>query len=176
MAAHGRRPDERFRANFNGVEPKTDASACLFNGGMLERAFMTRPHDAGMEAPKANRERRMPLLSKAEASGLTVLDSPTRRSGPNRPRRTHQLASIGPTARQHLKAPGTPRVRLLMSVAEAERLADLLSARIPAKDEQRLLDQLWLRTVLIEQRRRVRRDERAAFVIRADRMLKAFDL
>src|ERR1039457_1251253 len=110
---------------------------------------MTRPHDAGMGVPKANRERRMPLLSKAEASGLAVLDPPTRRSRPNRSRQIHQLVSDGPTPEQHIDEPGSPQVRLLMSVADAQGLADLLSAQIPAKDEQRLLDQLWLRTVLI---------------------------
>jgi hypothetical protein len=137
---------------------------------------MPQSHDAGMEVPKANRERRMPLLSKAEAPDLAVLDSPIRHSDPDRPERTHLLTSIGPAAGQRLNEPETPRVRLLMSVIDAEGLADLLSSRIPAKDEQRLLDQLWLRTVLIEQRRRIRREERVAFTIRADRMLKVFDL
>lgn len=66
-------------------------------------------------------------------------------------------------------------MRLLMSVADAERLADLLSAQIPAKDEQCLLDQLWLRTILIEQQRRIRRAERTDFRIRADRLLEALD-
>jgi hypothetical protein len=136
---------------------------------------MPRPHDAGMGVPKANREKRMPLLSKAEASGLAVLDLPTRRSKPNRSRQTQQLASSGPTPGQHLDEPGSPRVRLLMHVADAERLADLLSAQIPAEDEQRLLDQLWLRTVLIEQWRRSRVAERSAFELRADQVLTALD-
>ena len=136
---------------------------------------MTRQHDAGIQAKEANRKRRMPLLLKAEASGLAVLDPPTRRSKPKRSRQTHQLASTGPTPRQHLDESGSPRVRLLMSVADAEELADLLSAQITAKDEQYLLDQLWLRTVLIEQWRRVRIVDRRAFEERADRVLGALD-
>ena len=136
---------------------------------------MMQPHDAGMGLPKANRKRRMPLLSIAEASGLVVLDPPIRRNDPDRPEQTHQLTSVGPTTGQHLNEPGTPRVRLLMSVAEAEGLADLLSARIPSKDEQRLLDQLWLRTVLVEQWRRSRIAERPAFELRADQVLAALD-
>jgi hypothetical protein len=62
-----------------------------------------------------------------------------------------------------------------MSVADAQALADLLSAQTPARSEQRLLDQLWLRTVLIEQHRRIRRTERIGFRIRADRLLEALD-
>jgi hypothetical protein len=62
-----------------------------------------------------------------------------------------------------------------MSVADAQALADLLSARISSRSEQRLLDQLWLRTVLIEQHRRVRCIERIDFGLRADRLLEALD-
>ncbi|HYM46323.1 MAG TPA: hypothetical protein VES65_09235 [Solirubrobacteraceae bacterium] len=61
-----------------------------------------------------------------------------------------------------------------MSMTDAQLLADLLSPP-SASDEQRLLDQLWLRTVFAEQRRRVRYDERTAFEIRADRLLEALD-
>lgn len=62
-----------------------------------------------------------------------------------------------------------------MSVADAQALADLLATQIPATSEQRLLDQLWLRTVLIEQYRRARRTERITFGTRADRLLEALD-
>lgn len=136
---------------------------------------MTRPHDAGMEAPKANRERLVPLLLKTEASGLAALDPPTRRSKTNRSHQTHQLASTGATSGQHLSEPKSPGVHLSMSVADAEGLADLLSAQIPSEDEQRLLDQLWLRTVLIEQWRRVRIVERKMFEERAERILRALN-
>lgn len=67
-------------------------------------------------------------------------------------------------------------MRLLMSVADAERLADLLSAQTSAEDEQRLLDQLWLRTVLTEQWRRSRIFERPNFELRANQILTALDL
>lgn len=69
----------------------------------------------------------------------------------------------------------TPRVRLSMSLVEAQAVADLLSLQCVASDGQRLLDQLWLRTVLIEQWRRTRVAERRAFQERADRTLRALD-
>jgi hypothetical protein len=62
-----------------------------------------------------------------------------------------------------------PRVRFAMSVAGAEALANLLVVRSAGTGGQRLLDQLWLRTVLIEQWRRTRVAEREAFQERADR-------
>jgi hypothetical protein len=67
------------------------------------------------------------------------------------------------------------RVRLAMSVADAQVLANALSSQIAASVEQRILDQLWLRTVLIEQWRRTRIVERRAFQERADRVLSALD-
>jgi hypothetical protein len=70
---------------------------------------------------------------------------------------------------------GIPQVRLSMSVAEAQAMAELLSSGSVGADEQRLLDQLWLRTVLIEQWRRVRVLERPAFARRADQVLAALD-
>jgi hypothetical protein len=106
----------------------------------------------------------MPLLSKAKALRLAVLEPPTRRPQPKEACQT-----------RHLDESGSPRVRLLMSVGDAQALADLLSAQTPARSEQRLLDQLWLRTVLIEQHRRIRRTERIGFRIRADRLLEALD-
>ncbi len=69
----------------------------------------------------------------------------------------------------------TPRVRFAMSVDEAQVLADILPSRIDGRDGRRLLDQLWLRTVLIEQWRRTRVAERGAFQERADRALSALD-
>jgi hypothetical protein len=128
-----------------------------------------------MQVKEANRETRMPSASEINALGFAVLDAPVRHRQPKGSRRTHKLASTEPTPGQDLGEPESPRVRLSMSIAEAQGLADLLSAQIPAKDEQRLLDQLWLRTVLIEQRRRIRRDERVDFTMRADSMLAVFD-
>jgi hypothetical protein len=63
-------------------------------------------------------------------------------------------------------------VRMGMSVAEGAELADELLT-LPADAAQRVHDQLWLRTVLVEQRRRTRIAERAGFDARADRVLAA---
>lgn len=49
------------------------------------------------------------------------------------------------------------------------------SSRLPDDVAHHVMDQLWLRTVLIEQRRRVPIVERAAFDERADRLLAALD-
>jgi hypothetical protein len=62
-----------------------------------------------------------------------------------------------------------------MPLADASALEDALSSRIGDADEQRILDQLWLRTALIEQWRRTRIAERRAFQERADRALGALD-
>jgi hypothetical protein len=62
-----------------------------------------------------------------------------------------------------------------MSVADAQILADSLSSQTAPSVEQRILDQLWLRTVLIEQWRRTRIVERRAFQERADRALSVLD-
>ena len=67
-----------------------------------------------------------------------------------------------------------PRVRLLMPLTSAAALADLLEGDT-AIDAERVLDQLWLRSVLVEQWRRTRISERAAFEQRADRVLAALD-
>jgi hypothetical protein len=61
-----------------------------------------------------------------------------------------------------------------MPLASAEALADLLEGDASA-DAERLLDQLWLRSALIEQWRRTRISERRAFEVRADRILAALD-
>jgi hypothetical protein len=61
-----------------------------------------------------------------------------------------------------------------LSIAEAERLAVELEPGQPASPGvQRLLDKLWLRSVMVEQLRRTNRGERAAFVERCDRILDA---
>jgi hypothetical protein len=69
-----------------------------------------------------------------------------------------------------------PRVRLFLPIETAEQLETqlVLTARTP--EIQRLLDQLWLRTALIEQWRRMRLSERPDFIERADRVLAALDL
>lgn len=65
-------------------------------------------------------------------------------------------------------------VRMGMSVAEGEVLSDLL-LRCPEDVAERVHDQLWLRTVLVEQRRRATIAERPAFDARADRILELLD-
>jgi hypothetical protein len=67
------------------------------------------------------------------------------------------------------------RVRLLMALTTADGLAEELSARPLTPRAERLLDQLWLRSVLIEQWRRTRINERPRFELRADRILAALD-
>jgi hypothetical protein len=135
---------------------------------------MTRQHDAGMQVKEANREKRMPSASETNALGFAVLDPPVRRHNIQGARWTHHLGSPGPMPEQHHDKPEA-RVRLAMSVADAQVLANALSAQIAASVEQRILDQLWLRTVLIEQWRRTRIVERRAFQERADRVLSALD-
>jgi hypothetical protein len=66
------------------------------------------------------------------------------------------------------------QVRMGMSVAEGEALADIV-LRCPEDVAARVADQLWLRTVLIEQQRRMLLDERGRFAVRADRILAALD-
>jgi hypothetical protein len=127
-----------------------------------------------MQVKEANREKRMPSPSEAEVLGFAVLDPPVRHRQPKGSRRTHHLGSPGPTPEQHLDKLES-RVRLAMSVADAQVLANALSSQIAASVEQRILDQLWLRTVLIEQWRRTRIVERRAFQERADRVLSALD-
>jgi hypothetical protein len=135
---------------------------------------MTRQHDAGMQVKEANREKRMPSASETNALGFAVLDPPVRRHSVKGARRTHHLGSPGPIPEQHHDKPEA-LVRLVMSLADAQVLANSLSSQTVASVEQRILDQLWLRTVLIEQWRRTRLAERRAFQERADRVLSALD-
>lgn len=65
-------------------------------------------------------------------------------------------------------------VRIGMTVPEGARLNDVL-LRCPADVVQRVHDQLWLRTALVEQRRRVSLAERADFDRRADCLLGLLD-
>jgi len=65
-------------------------------------------------------------------------------------------------------------VRIAMSVADARALSSVLLDAPPAVSD-RLCDQLWLRTVLVEQRRRTPRAERAAFDAQADQILRQLD-
>lgn len=67
-----------------------------------------------------------------------------------------------------------PPVRIAMSLADAQALSSVLLDPSPAVSD-RLSDQLWLRTVLIEQRRRTPRAERAAFDAQADQILQQLD-
>jgi hypothetical protein len=62
-----------------------------------------------------------------------------------------------------------------MSIAEGGMLADVLAASGGDADGCRLLDQLWLRTILIDQMRRVRRNERTEYRGRAERILAMLD-
>jgi hypothetical protein len=68
-----------------------------------------------------------------------------------------------------------PRVRLLMPLHDAEALAEVLDRGRAHAPTERLLDQLWLRSVLIEQWRRTCLSERAEFERRSDRLLAALD-
>lgn len=68
----------------------------------------------------------------------------------------------------------TVAVRMRMSAADAVTLDDLWP-RLPADVQARVSDQLWLKGVLTEQRRRTNLSERAAFDERADRILTALD-
>ena len=71
--------------------------------------------------------------------------------------------------------PGLARVRLRMSIHDADQLAASL-VEVPRTAWVRsILDQLWLRSVLIEQWRRTNLAERPAFEARADRLLASLD-
>jgi hypothetical protein len=131
---------------------------------------MTRQYDAGTETIEANRNKRMSRLPQVDMLDPSVLVSTPDRTLTG-PRATHHAASRWP----HKPNPPAPRVRLLMPLADASALADVLSSHEGDPGEQRILDQLWLRTVLIEQQRRVRHVERADFGARADRLLEALD-
>lgn len=62
-----------------------------------------------------------------------------------------------------------------MGLSQAEKLADQLTAAPASAGVQLLVDQLWLRSVMIEQWRRTRLAERDEFEARADRLLAALD-
>lgn len=66
------------------------------------------------------------------------------------------------------------RVRMGMTADAAAEMANVLM-RCPEDVRQRGLDQLWLRSVLVEQRRRTNTAERGRFDARADRILEALD-
>jgi hypothetical protein len=66
-------------------------------------------------------------------------------------------------------------VRLFMPLSDAEILDARLASMPRTAAVQRVLDQLWLRSVLIEQWRRTGLRERDAFVVRANRVLAALD-
>ena len=93
-----------------------------------------------------------------------------------RPLRPESRPSDGPSE-IHSQAPyeASARVRLLMRLEDAESLSERLCAAELSPALQRLLDQLWLRSVLIEQWRRTRLAERGEFQQRADRLLEALD-
>lgn len=62
-----------------------------------------------------------------------------------------------------------------MTIGEGERLRGVLHRDADARVAERLCDQLWLRSVLIEQRRRTIIAEREKFDARADRLLALLD-
>lgn len=68
----------------------------------------------------------------------------------------------------------TVAVRMGMGVREGELLADLLP-RCPQDVRGQVHEQLWLRAVFTEQRRRTNVAERPAFDARADRILAQLD-
>jgi hypothetical protein len=68
-----------------------------------------------------------------------------------------------------------PTVRMTMTARLAERLAEHLIDVRGTEREAALCEQLWLRTVFVEQRRRTVMAERAAFDAQADRLLAALD-
>lgn len=129
---------------------------------------MTRQYDAGPEAIEANLDKHMSGLPQ-----VAVLAARNRVSTPDRLRSNQHIKHDVPS-RQRPK-PDPPRVRLLMSLADASALADVLSTASADSGEQRILDQLWLRTALLEQWRRTRIVERRVFQKRADRTLSALD-
>lgn len=63
------------------------------------------------------------------------------------------------------------KVRLAMSLEEAQRLGDRLIAERGFPAAAMLRDFVWLQAVLLEQRKRTDRVERAAFDRRSDRIL-----
>jgi hypothetical protein len=67
-----------------------------------------------------------------------------------------------------------PRVRMRLLLPDAQALSSVLLDLSPAAAE-RLCDQLWLRTVLVEQRRGTPRAERTRFDAQADQILQQLD-
>lgn len=65
-------------------------------------------------------------------------------------------------------------VRILMTSDAVEAIADL-AQRCPEDVAERVHDQLWLRSVLMEQRRRTRIAEREQFDTRANHILELLD-
>ncbi len=72
-----------------------------------------------------------------------------------------------------LKSP--PAIRFRMSSSDGSLLSQHLLNTRGGEDENRRLDQLWLRAVLIEQWRRTPLAERATFEAQADFILSALD-
>jgi len=68
-----------------------------------------------------------------------------------------------------------PAVRMGMTAHLAARLAQHLLDIRGTPREETLCEQLWLRAVLVEQRRRTVMVERASFDAQADRLLAALD-
>jgi hypothetical protein len=64
---------------------------------------------------------------------------------------------------------------MTMTARLAERLAEHMLDVRGTRREEALCEQLWLRTVLVEQRRRTVMAERVAFDLQADRLLAALD-
>jgi hypothetical protein len=77
------------------------------------------------------------------------------------------------SARPQFIAERGPLVALHMDAVEGRRLAEWLVDHRPTTQAKRVREALWLRTVLLEQRRRTALDERAAFDRRATRALLA---
>ena len=68
-----------------------------------------------------------------------------------------------------------PVVRMVLTAHLAARLAQHLLDIRGTPREETLCEQLWLRAVLVEQRRRTVMVERASFDAQADRLLAALD-
>ena len=68
-----------------------------------------------------------------------------------------------------------PAVRMAITAHLAARLAQHLLDIRGTPREETLCEQLWLRAVLVEQRRRTVMVERASFDAQADRLLAALD-
>jgi hypothetical protein len=87
-----------------------------------------------------------------------------------------EVARIDSSSMGRESVPLPPRIRFRMSSADGLRLGEYLLGIRGSREEHRHLDQLWLRSVLIEQWRRTPRVERGRFEVRADRLLRTLDL